>query len=85
MSGSSRDLARRSVLVPILARVRVVEGEARAVAEARGTVRPPIPPFVSLLRLRISSCSDISFRNFKGLPPDPHHFDSDHDGIGCEP
>ena len=29
-------------------------------------------------------CKDIPYRRFKVLPPDPHHFDSDHDGIGCE-
>lgn len=29
-------------------------------------------------------CKDIPYRNFKVLPPDPHHFDGDHDGIGCE-
>lgn len=29
-------------------------------------------------------CKDISYRNFQVLPPDPHHFDGDHDGIGCE-
>jgi micrococcal nuclease len=29
-------------------------------------------------------CGDIPFRRFKVLPPDPHHFDGDHDGIGCE-
>jgi hypothetical protein len=29
-------------------------------------------------------CTDISYRNFKVLAPDPHHFDSDRDGIGCE-
>lgn len=30
------------------------------------------------------NCADISFRNFRVLPPDPHHFDGDGDGIGCE-
>jgi hypothetical protein len=30
------------------------------------------------------SCGDIPFRNFKVLLPDPHSFDSDGDGIGCE-
>lgn len=30
------------------------------------------------------SCGDIPFRNFKVLLPDPHGFDSDGDGIGCE-
>jgi micrococcal nuclease len=29
-------------------------------------------------------CSDITFRRFTVLPPDPQHFDSDGDGIGCE-
>jgi hypothetical protein len=29
-------------------------------------------------------CSEIPYKNFKVLPPDPHHFDSDGDGIGCE-
>jgi hypothetical protein len=29
-------------------------------------------------------CKDIPYKNFKVLPPDPHRFDSDHDGIGCE-
>ncbi|MDX1596516.1 MAG: hypothetical protein R3327_06195 [Nitrosopumilaceae archaeon] len=29
-------------------------------------------------------CTDISYRNFKVLSPDPHRFDGDKDGIGCE-
>ncbi len=29
-------------------------------------------------------CGDIPYRNFVVLPPDPHHFDGDGDGIGCE-
>lgn len=29
-------------------------------------------------------CKDIPYRRFRVLPPDPHNFDSDHDGIGCE-
>lgn len=37
---------------------------------------PPPPPDLD--------CGDIPFRNFKVLPPDPHRFDGDHDGIGCE-
>lgn len=27
---------------------------------------------------------DIHYRNFRVLPPDPHGFDKDSDGIGCE-
>lgn len=29
-------------------------------------------------------CKDVSYRNFKVLDPDPHGFDGDNDGIGCE-
>lgn len=29
-------------------------------------------------------CDDIPYKNFKVLPPDPHGFDRDKDGIGCE-
>jgi hypothetical protein len=37
---------------------------------------PPPPPDLD--------CKDIPYRNFKVLPPDPHRFDRDKDGIGCE-
>lgn len=37
---------------------------------------PPPPPDLD--------CKDIPYRRFKVLPPDPHNFDGDHDGIGCE-
>ncbi|MFM6205336.1 hypothetical protein [Planktothrix sp.] len=30
------------------------------------------------------NCKDISYRQFVVLDPDPHNFDSDKDGIGCE-
>lgn len=29
-------------------------------------------------------CPEIPFQNFQVLPPDPHGFDADHDGVGCE-
>jgi hypothetical protein len=37
---------------------------------------PPPPPDLN--------CGDISYRRFTVLPPDPHLFDGDRDGIGCE-
>ena len=37
---------------------------------------PPPPPDLD--------CADVKQRNFKVEAPDPHHFDADHDGIGCE-
>jgi len=29
-------------------------------------------------------CKDVPYRKFTVLPPDPHRFDGDKDGIGCE-
>ncbi|MGE5595068.1 MAG: hypothetical protein ACM3S1_03415 [Hyphomicrobiales bacterium] len=37
---------------------------------------PPAPPDLD--------CRDIPRTGFTVLPPDPHRFDGDHDGIGCE-
>jgi micrococcal nuclease len=30
------------------------------------------------------NCRDIPYRRFRVIPPDPHGFDRDRDGIGCE-
>lgn len=37
---------------------------------------PPAPPDLD--------CGDVSARRFRVLAPDPHRFDADHDGLGCE-
>ena len=37
---------------------------------------PPPPPDLD--------CGDITFRRFTVLPPDPHRFDGNNDGVGCE-
>jgi micrococcal nuclease len=37
---------------------------------------PPPPPDLD--------CRDVPYRNFRVLPPDPHRFDRDRDGVGCE-
>jgi micrococcal nuclease len=37
---------------------------------------PPPPPDLN--------CADITFRRFQVLPPDPHSFDGNRDGVGCE-
>jgi micrococcal nuclease len=37
---------------------------------------PPPPPDLD--------CADVPYRRFPVVGADPHHFDSDHDGIGCE-
>jgi hypothetical protein len=37
---------------------------------------PPYPPDLD--------CGDMEFSNFRVIQPDPHGFDADKDGIGCE-
>ncbi len=37
---------------------------------------PPPPPDLD--------CADVPYRGFRVLPPDPHRFDGNHDGVGCE-
>lgn len=37
---------------------------------------PPPPPDLN--------CGDIRYKNFTVLPPDPHEFDGNNDGVGCE-
>jgi micrococcal nuclease len=41
-----------------------------------GVCIPPPPPDLD--------CKDVPYRHFRVLPPDPHHFDGNHDGYGCE-
>ena len=41
-----------------------------------GVCIPPPPPDLD--------CGDIEFRRFTVLAPDPHRFDSDGNGVGCE-
>ena len=40
-----------------------------------------IPPYSQVGDL---DCSDVSYRRFRVIPPDPHGFDGDFDGVGCE-
>jgi len=37
---------------------------------------PPYPPDLD--------CAEIGYSNFRVVQPDPHRFDGDKDGIGCE-
>jgi len=37
---------------------------------------PPYPPDLD--------CGEIGYSNFRVIQPDPHRFDGDKDGIGCE-
>src|SRR5918996_1153867 len=41
-----------------------------------GVCIPPAPPDLD--------CPEVPYRNFAVRPPDPHGFDADLDGVGCE-
>jgi len=45
---------------------------------------PSYPEFCIPLYPPDLDCGEIQYANFKVLQPDPHGFDRDKDGIGCE-
>ena len=55
--------------------------------ESAGGDCDPSYPTVCIPPIWVSGdldCGDISYRRFQVVPPDPHNFDGDFDGIGCE-
>lgn len=57
---------------------------ASAVGNANGTCDPSYPGICLPSPPPQLTCADIALRNFIVLPPDPHHFDVDGNGFGCE-
>ena len=51
-----------------------------------GNCDPPYPdPGVCIPRYPPDlDCGEVQYKNFRVLPPDPHDFDREGDGIGCE-
>ncbi len=54
----------------------IVESENSCDSSYPDVCIPPWPPDLD--------CGEIQYTNFKVLPDDPHGFDVDNDGIGCE-
>ena len=52
--------------------------------EERFSCDPSYPDFCISRPPPDLDCGDISGKNFKVLAPDPHRFDRDKDGVGCE-
>jgi micrococcal nuclease len=53
-------------------------------AADQGNCSPSYPDFCIAPAPPDLNCADVNGTNFTVLPPDPHNFDRDHDGIGCE-
>lgn len=64
--------------VPLVATV------APAPAPARGNCDPSYPTVCIPPSPPDLDCGDVGYRRFQVLPPDPHRFDGDYDGVGCE-
>ena len=58
--------------------------EQPAPAQTQGNCDPSYPTICIPAGSPDLDCPDITERRFQVLPPDPHRFDGDHDGIGCE-
>jgi len=54
----------------------IVEPENNCDSSYPDVCIPPWPPDLN--------CGDVRYSNFRVLPDDPHGFDRDNDGIGCE-
>ncbi|MDQ2654736.1 MAG: thermonuclease family protein [Chloroflexota bacterium] len=81
-SGTSQSSVPRPTPAP--ASTALASGPAAITADNRPGCDPAypdvcIPPFPPDL-----SCADIPYDHVRVLPPDPHHFDGNGDGVGCE-
>ena len=54
------------------------------VAPPAGNCDPSYPTLCIPVGSPDLDCGDIPDRRFPVVPPDPHRFDGDHDGVGCE-
>ncbi len=63
---------------------RVSVKKVKATVETTRQCDPSYPTICLNPGIRGLSCRDIGFANFAVVGPDPHGFDRDHDGVGCE-
>lgn len=80
---SAEEMARSSE-IGLWAPVPILIPTEPAVGEQRGNCDPAYPDVCIPPPPPDLDCKDIPFRRFRVIPPDPHHFDRDVDGIGCE-
>jgi hypothetical protein len=85
---TNKRVGRRAVLaVVVVAAVAVIFGGSLALSRSgsrSGNCDPSYPDVCIPSPPPYLHCRDIPYRNFRVLPPDPHGFDGNHNGIGCE-
>jgi hypothetical protein len=54
-------------------------------SRARAACDPSYPTHCIPVGVADLDCADVGAKNFPVRGPDPHRFDVDHDGRGCEP
>lgn len=67
----------RLTQVPDQVRAQVLTGGQSCDAAYPAVCIAPPPPYLS--------CGEVKVKNFKVVSPDPHGFDPDRNGLGCEP
>jgi micrococcal nuclease len=73
-------------LASVVARRPGDTSETRNVAASRrAECNPSYPTLCIPVGARDLDCDEISASNFPVRGPDPHGFDADRDGLGCEP
>lgn len=78
-------MSRGLMLSVICATVVTVAGCGSSAAVERPDICDPAYPTVCISSPPpVKDCEDITYTRFKVLSPDPHRFDLDKDGIGCE-
>jgi hypothetical protein len=66
------------------AQVRASAKQVKADVERTRECDPSYPTICLTPGMRGLSCRDIGFANFQVVGRDPHGFDRDHNGVGCE-
>lgn len=77
-------LAASGVLVAAGVPAQAASGPGPAVLAAAQLCSGAYPDFCIPPPQPDLNCEDIEFSDFTALPPDPHNFDVDNDGRGCE-
>ncbi len=71
------------VLIPLSA-ASVLGQTHSSTAVAQNNCSPSYPDVCIAPPPPDLDCKDISYRNFRVVAPDPHRFDGNKNGIGCE-